>query len=159
MSVLPGGKGWKNWGPTVLHSRGLDPAGTPSQGTGPSQKGWSSVLWVSPSWIGGGSAQGSGMAASLPALCSGGSAGLEHRAGKNSLTVRSAGCRVPGEGWAWGSSKGSWKEGLGFSEPGWGKATCLPGGEGAAREPQQCRQLPVESWGPRGPLPTWRIRG
>ena len=61
---------------------GLDPAGTPSQSTGLPRKDGLCPLGLPFPGLVGAQRRGWGMVASLPALCSGGSAGLEHRAGK-----------------------------------------------------------------------------
>lgn len=42
---------------------------------------------------------------------------------ENSLTVRSAGCRVPGEGWAWGSFLLQLERGVGFQRAGLGEGS------------------------------------
>lgn len=80
---------------------------------------------------------------------------------ENSLTVRSAGCRVPGEGWPGALSSCSWKEGLGFSEPGWGAAARLPGGKGAgpASQPAVPDSFLSRAGGPRDRSPVCGLGG
>ena len=86
-----------------------------------------SVLWVSPSpdWWGlsawgWGGWSGDGRFSPCPLfwrLCW---LGTLHR--ENSLTVRSAGCRVPGEGQAWGSFVLQLERGVGFQRAGLGES-------------------------------------
>ena len=65
---------------------------------------------------------------------------------ENSLTVRSAGCRVPREGWAWGSFVLQLERGVGFQQAGLGEGS-LPSRRGGSRlcEPMvptaSCREL------------------
>lgn len=114
MTFLPGRKGLEELGTDCSKLiwawilQGLLPKARASPGV------MVSVLWLSPSLDWSGFGAGGEMVAVSPCplfrrLCRLGTLCRE-----NSLTVRSAGCRVPGEGRAWGSLVLQLERGVGF---------------------------------------------